>query len=191
MSETPPYHEPFEHKSRYQLEDLARKRIQNYVASTVLKRRSFGKIQESKAIVAFSFGDSAEVNKDLAELISSEVSGFDIPLYLQQEIASHMPESEHIAIENQSYQTTKDVAAVVLKNIGEQSVTVVAQAFHAQRCIDTCNEIGLDVVALRVVNRFPSNDPQPWVRSEVNWIIKESHRDTYTGYEISDKYKLS
>jgi hypothetical protein len=47
------------------------------------------------------------------------------------------------------------------------------------------------VVGLRTVDRFPQNDPQPWVRNPINWVLKESQRQFVTGQEISRLLQLA
>lgn len=177
--------------NRYQLEDSARRRISEYLGSTVLKRLQFGESRESQAVIAFSFGDSDTLNEHLAQEVSAVYQeNPKVGLYLQQEIAKHIIDEPYTAISNRDYQTTTDVAQVVLDEIGKVKITVIAQAWHAQRCIDTCESLGFEVVALRVVDGFPSEDPQPWVRNPINWIIKESHREVATGYEVSKRFNL-
>ena len=178
-------------KSNYHIEESAKQRIVRYLASNVLKRLNFGDISDSYGMIAFSFGDSEEINKLLAE----EVKNFhrENPLascYVQQEIASQLNSTPHVSIQNSDYQTTTDVARSALNDIGRAKITVIAQSWHAQRCIETCESLGFDVVALRVSDGFPSADPQPWVRNPINWIIKESHREIATGYEISEQFNL-
>ncbi|GMM89011.1 hypothetical protein [Vibrio fortis] len=177
--------------SRYQIEEPAKKRIADYLSSNVLKRLNCGDVSNSNGVIAFSFGDSDDVN----QLLAKEVERFHqenplAPCYVQQEVAAHLKATPHVSIENSAYQTTTDVARAALNDIGLAKITVIAQSWHAQRCIETCESLGFEVVALRVSDGFPAKDPQPWVRNPINWIIKESHREVATGYEISEQFNL-
>ncbi|MGF1754239.1 hypothetical protein L4C33_11645 [Vibrio makurazakiensis] len=185
---------------QYALSDRSKKRVQRYLLNEPCFLHDFGAISDVDSVIAFSFGDSSRVNRQLSEIVN-QLYLLDPTknLYIQQEIASHLPMLPIASIECDEYQTTYEVA---LKAAGSahqggknnqygRKVLVVAQAWHASRCIKTCQELGLDVAGLRVVNDFPAADPQPWVRNPINWVIKESHRDVATGYEISKLYSLS
>ncbi len=215
----------------YNLEDDAKSLIRDYLTDRTLCLHSFGDTSDAESVIAFSFGDSEEVNCKLAievEQLHQEARG--LKLLAQSEISQHLTKAvPHIAITNKQYQTTHDVAAFALKltitpkltkltltpklpklsdtrrihrtrikltptikriRLIKPKVVVVAQSWHAQRCVQTCQDLGFQVVALRTVVGFPSKDPQPWVRSPVNWVIKESHREVATGYEISHRYNL-
>lgn len=181
------------HYSKYanELGDIERKRLHDYLSSSVLTRQSYGNAQDADSVIAFSFGDSTELNTKLAsevEAIHQECSS--LPCYVQQEIAKHLTDVTYVNIENDQYQTTADVARSACQSKGCKKVIVVAQSWHAQRCIETCEQLGLEVVALRVVEGFPAQDPQPWVRNPINWVLKESHREVATGYEISERFNL-
>ncbi|KII76639.1 hypothetical protein [Vibrio renipiscarius] len=176
------------HSHRYLLGDEAKKRVYDYLTSAPLFMQNFGSLEQASFILGFSFGDSDCVNQELANLACiAHQDAPALPLYLQQEIAVLAPNLPSIPLEEQQYQTTRDVAEKATRHQKGREVAVLAQAWHAKRCIETCQSIGLDVVALRVVNGFPANDPQPWVRNPINWVIKESLRDVGTGYEISQQ----
>lgn len=179
------------HHDTYLLEDKAKLRLQQYLMTGTLFREDFGQPQEADVAIAFSFGDSLDVNRHLAQIVR-EVDFFvpDIELYLQSEIAAIARVSDSHSIENNQYQTTYDVAHFVAEREHRKNILVIAQAWHAQRCIETCEQLGFVVRCLRVVNAFPINDPQPWVRNPINWVIKESHRTIASGYEISERYQL-
>ncbi|MFM2587016.1 hypothetical protein [Vibrio sp. TBV020] len=183
---------PFQYaQPSYSLEEGAKQRIHQYLSSNVWTRASYGALSNVDIAIAFSFGDSDDVNVELATQVERVFQcAPQLDLYLQQEVACHVKDIPYISIKNAQYQTTTDVARYALNNHGKARVLVIAQSWHAQRCIDTCEELGLNVVALRVVDGFPSQDPQPWVRNPINWIIKESFRDEATGYEISERFNL-
>ena len=175
----------------YQLGDEAKKRVYEYLSTQTLFLSSYGQLERANFVLGFSFGDGYCINRKLANL--ARTTHLDIPylsLYLQQEIALHCASLPLVSIEHRGYQTTQDVATKAKQLNKGHKVVVLAQAWHAQRCIETCQSVGLDVVALRVVNGFAANDPQPWVRNPVNWVIKESHRHMATGAEISQQYQL-
>lgn len=176
---------------QYQLEESAKLRIQDYLSRETLYLDSFSTDEAADFALAFSFGDSECVNIELAEQLAMlHKQHPNLPLFAQQEIASHLATVTHYAIRNDDYQTTFDVAKSAKDQQQGSNVLIVAQAWHAKRCIETCQSLGLNVVGLKVVNQFPKNDPQPWVRNPINWIIKESHRTIATGYEVSQRYQL-
>ncbi|RJX71408.1 hypothetical protein DZ860_10725 [Vibrio sinensis] len=179
------------HHDTYLLEEKAKLRLQQYLMTGILFREDFGGPQDADVAIAFSFGDSLEVNRHLAQIVR-EVNYFfpDIELYLQNEIAAVVQARGSHCIQNNQYQTTYDVAHFVAEREHRKNILIIAQAWHAQRCIETCEQLGFVVRSLRVVNAFPINDPQPWVRNPINWVIKESHRAVASGYEISKRYQL-
>ncbi|WP_114767045.1 hypothetical protein [Vibrio rhodolitus] len=175
----------------YPLTEESRARVFDYLQNQTLYTDDFGQIEQADFLLAFSFGDGESTNSKLASLVrdlTKQTS--NLPLCLQQEIASHLADINHFTIADLDYQTTADVVARAKSKKLGFNVIVVAQAWHAKRCIETCQSLGLKVVALRGVNHFPFDDPQPWVRNPINWIIKESHRELATGDEISQKYQL-
>ncbi|WP_241212164.1 hypothetical protein [Vibrio scophthalmi] len=175
----------------YTLGSDAKRRVHDYLANQPLFLQDYGQIEQADFAIGFSFGDSDCINLELAN-IANKVHQIapSLTLYLQQEIALHAS-TPRIIIANNQYQTTFDVAKQAQQRQVGKKVLVLAQAWHAKRCIETCQSLGLEVVALKVVNGFPANDPQPWVRNPINWVIKESHRHMATGYEISQKYQLA
>ena len=58
-------------------------------------------------------------------------------------------------------------------NISNLSLLIIAQSWHAPRCIDICKSKGLKVVAGRFSDKFSNSDPQSWVRNAFSWILKE------------------
>lgn len=176
----------------YNLPISSKQRLENYLSIGQPFLSPFGNISQADTLIAFSFGDSADVNIQLSELANSIAHLYPyIHVQLQQEIAQHYPRHKQISIiKNQEYQTTTDVAQEALKNVTSRKVIIVAQSWHAKRCIVTCTEQGWDVVGLRCVDDFPTKDPQPWVRNPLNWLIKESHREVATGQEISQLFQL-
>ncbi len=176
----------------YQLPLSSKQRLEQYLSLGQPFLAPFGDINQADTLLAFSFGDSADVNIQLSALASNiQQLHPDIHVQLQQEIAQHYPNVHQASvIKNSDYQTTADIAREALKNIASREVIVVAQSWHAKRCIDTCKEQGWNVVGLRCVDDFPAQDPQPWVRNPLNWLIKESHREVATGQEISQYFQL-
>ncbi|MCY9874482.1 ElyC/SanA/YdcF family protein [Vibrio barjaei] len=177
----------------YQLNAVQKQRLAQYLETTTLVSENFGSPLNAHSVVAFSFGDSEDVNKRLANVATDLVreNGF-LDAHIQQEVAEHttaLPNAHVIADDN--YQTTTDVARKALDKSVGRNVIVVAQAWHAKRCIETCQEVGLNVVGLRTVDRFPQNDPQPWVRNPINWVLKESQREFVTGQEVSRLLQLA
>ncbi len=177
--------------SDYVLDDSGKARVLDYINTQTLFIGDSGDLNHADFLIAFSFGDGKVVNQLLANLVEKiHVSVPTLPSCLQVEVASHVSNSTYVAIEDDFYQTTSDVAKKAKRLMQGSKVMVVAQAWHAKRCVATCKEIGLDVVAVRVVNKFSFNDPQPWVRNPINWVIKESHRGTGNGFDISEQYHL-
>lgn len=168
-------------------------RLKAYLDETTLFLQPFGSLDEAEVLLAFSFGDAPTVNQHLQKIaLSCRKLRQSLPLLLQQEIADDalLTNSDIYRIKAVEYQTTTDVAAAALSLTPKRKVMVVAQAWHAQRCIDTCKALGWDVIGLRCSNLFPKDDPQPWVRHPLNWVIKESHREQAAGYEISEQFQL-
>lgn len=176
----------------YTLGSEAKKRVHSYLAQQPLFLQDYGQIEQADFVIGFSFGDSDCINIELANLVRvvHQIAP-SLTLFLQQEIAQHALSLPQVPLTNHHYQTTCDVAKQAQQHQAGRKVVVLAQAWHANRCIETCRLLGLEVVALRVVNGFPANDPQPWVRNPINWVIKESHRHLATGYEISQRYQLA
>ncbi|PQJ85065.1 hypothetical protein [Aliivibrio sifiae] len=178
--------------SSYQLPVSSKQRLERYLALGQPFLMPYGNLNQADTLIAFSFGDSSDVNIQLSELAEKIQDSYpNIHVQLQQEIALHYPRNKQInIIENKNYQTTADIAREALNNIDSRNVVVVAQSWHAKRCIDTCKQQGWNVVGLRCVDSFPSQDPQPWVQNPLNWLIKESHREIATGQEISQLFQL-
>lgn len=177
----------------YQLPNSSKQRLEKYLALGQPFLAPFGDILHADALIAFSFGDSSDVNIQLSQLAHGiQQLNPAIHVQLQQEVAQHYSLNEKVnVIRNMEYQTTTDIAREALNNTTARNVIVVAQSWHAKRCIDTCTQQGWNVVGLRCVDDFPKQDPQPWVRNPLNWLIKESHREVATGYEISQFFQLS
>ncbi|GAB2648411.1 YdcF family protein [Vibrio panuliri] len=183
----------FHHVTKtYALDEESKGRLRDYMTHHTLYLDDFGHIDQGDFVLAFSFGDSDSTNQKLANVVDLVChSNPKLDVCLQQEVAKHTNLSNATEISCQDYQTTFDVAQKAkLLGLG-QRVVVVAQAWHAKRCIETCQSLGLDVVALRGVNHFPFDDPQPWVRNPINWVIKESHRELFSGVQVSQKYQLA
>ncbi|MGV2987106.1 hypothetical protein ACE1OE_05630 [Vibrio sp. E150_011] len=178
----------------YQLNQQQKDRVLTYLGETELSMQDFGHPLDAHGVIAFSFGDSSEVNQCLAKEAMALLKEYPyLDAHLQQEIAEHAIASikrAHV-IGSENYQTTTDIATQALHRAVGRNVVVVAQSWHAKRCIETCEAVGLKVVALRAVDRFPEYDPQPWVRNPINWILKESHRAVANGAEISQQLKLA
>jgi len=178
-------------QSQYRLTEESKTRVQHYLSNEPCCQTDFGKLSEVDFVIAFSFGDGAQVNRSLAQVVRHiHATSPSKALFIQQEIAVHISDISVASIDSEQYQTTFDVAKSAVDLALGKRALVIAQSWHASRCIKTCQDLGLQVEALRVVNEFPSNDPQPWVRNPINWVIKESHREVATGYEISELYNL-
>ncbi|MFH0263796.1 hypothetical protein ACGRH2_25650 [Vibrio barjaei] len=140
-------------------------------------------------ILAFSYGEGKEVNQLIAEqVIIIMLSQPRIQAILQWEICDIVLESQPsfksrvTSIKfgpNETYMTTKEVALKAIQYTQVRKVNIVAQLWHASRCIRQAEECGWRCVSLRGVDAFAPNDPQPWVRHPVSWLLKES-RYRYT-----------
>ncbi|MGF1876639.1 hypothetical protein L4D77_15080 [Photobacterium frigidiphilum] len=168
-------------------------RLKAYLNENTLFLQPFGTLEEADVLLAFSFGDAPTVNQHLQQIaLDCRKYRPSLPLFLQQEIADDviLTSRDIYSIKAEAYQTTTDVAVAALSLTPKRKVMIVAQAWHAQRCIDTCKSLGWDVIGLRCSNLFPKDDPQPWVRHPLNWVIKESHREQAAGHEISEQFQL-
>ena len=178
----------------YQLSQKQKQRVETYLGETQLSIDDYGNPLEAHSVIAFSFGDSDDVNRCLGQQVVSLMKDYPfLDAHLQQEVAKHAVHkvaNAHV-ISSDDYLTTADIAKQALDCAIGRNVVVVAQSWHAKRCIETCQEVGLNVVAVKTVDRFPENDPQPWVRNPINWILKESHRAVASGIEISRRFNLA
>ena len=176
----------------YQLSQADIQKIRYYLLSHQLKLECFGEPEDANAVIAFSFGASECVNKVLAAVVDDIVYHQPkVNVFAQQEISSHLGHIRHTPIISSDYQSTEDVARYASNSQCLDKVMIVAQAWHADRCVTVCQALNIDVVGLRVVDYFPENDPQKWVRSPINWIIKESFREEATGFEISKRFDFT
>jgi hypothetical protein len=137
--------------------------------------------------LAFSFGESSDVNSRLAskiDTISKKRSTQHI--YLQWEIwellsnsLKSVPYIYKIDIDpHQDYLSTKGVVEKFKErraNSEKNNIYIICQAWHAAQCIATCEEENLNVVGGRFVEVFSPNDPQTWVRNAFAWILKDSN----------------
>jgi hypothetical protein len=140
-------------------------------------------------ILAFSYGEGREVNQLIAEqVITIMLSQPRIQAILQWEICDIVLDSQPnfksrvTSIQfghNETYMTTKEVALKAIHYTQVRKVNIVAQLWHASRCIRQAEECGWHCISLRGVDAFAPTDPQPWVRHPLYWLLKES-RYRYT-----------
>lgn len=171
--------------------------LEDYLENYTCYLSPFGTINECYPILAFSYGEGREVNLKLAQqvvVVMTEYPG--IKAILQWEIADIVLEFEPRFVErisrvelpvNKDYITTKEVATYALKLSKQRNVNIVAQLWHASRCIRQVEELGWRVASLRGADAFAANDPQCWVRHPLDWLIKESwfrYIDKYGNKEI-------
>ena len=146
-----------------------------YIQSKDFVRSDFGKDNDVDAVVAFSFGEGSEVNGKLAQILD-RCEGSEI--YAQWEIAE-LARGEVVALGSRDegiYLSTDDVVEGFVADVGsdELLVKVVAQAWHAGRCVRSCERRDLKVIAGEFVDEFAAGDPQPWVRNSYIWMLRES-----------------
>lgn len=156
----------------------------NYVSKGNYIKENFGELKPHDYIIAFSFGEDDPVNKELAETILKTQSISEANLIVQWEIDNFLGTekkffSRHrIEKEDKDYLSSIDFVqkAKGILNGNTTRIGIVANSWHAPRCIQICEDEGLDVQLGIFVNSFSSNDPQPWVRDPLSWIIKECQK---------------
>lgn len=166
------------------------RRLLSFLASRKLKLENFGNPKNAQFLLALSFGEGSVVNDDLSKIV--ELVNKKHPsliLAAQWEIADtllhHNPGLKGYVhrIEKdrgKEYITTVEVVDQFMENITQAKkltekpkVFIVAQAWHAPRCIHICRAKGLDAVGGEFSELFSPNDSQPWVRDAFHWVLKE------------------
>ena len=144
----------------------------------------FGVMDARFPLLAFSYGEGREVNLKLASLVVDAMGAYSsIRGILQWEIADLVIEVNPLLAdritpiwlpENKDYMTTREVVSKALGHTTQRKANLVAQLWHASRCIRQAQEQGWHIISLRGVNAFATHDPQSWVRHPLDWLIKES-----------------
>ena len=164
-----------------------------YLAKGDFHRKRFGNPKDACYLLAFSYGHNPDVNMELAIIIEKIAKNIpSMTIAAQWEIAdilygrnpSFIQRIFRIELDHErDYMTTDDVIDKFAKKFmctdkanNRPSVFVVAQAWHASRCIETCRAKGLDVIGGDFSERFSPHDPQKWVRDAFSWVLKESTR---------------
>ncbi len=152
--------------------------LMDYLEQGEFYLQSFGDVHEAGVVLALSFGESEGVNRKLAEVLDTLEVDNDL-IFAQWEVAGLVRLTKGVRAINltpgETYMTTRGVVER-FANVNEKQskVRLVAQSWHAPRCRYWCKYFGYDVVGGTFVNAFAPNDPQPWVRDGLSWVLKES-----------------
>jgi hypothetical protein len=138
------------------------------------------------AILGLSFGDNPDVNEVLAEkFVGAAVQFPDAEMCPQWELARALRWNSSINKRrihqidrdcDRIYITSLEVIDKFKRNFGAEAapnVLLIAQAWHAPRCLDICTKRQVHVVGGAFVDAFSPNDPQEWVRNWLTWVLKE------------------
>lgn len=150
------------------------------------RRTSFQSDKIPRYLLAFSFGENPDVNMQLATSVERAISRLDsLRVFVQWEIANILCERNgqyrkrvsRIDFDcDRDYITSIEVVekfkSMIPKDDGV-TLLLVCQAWHAPRCILTCEDRGLRVVQGEFVDEFSPSDPQKWVRNWLAWVLKE------------------
>jgi hypothetical protein len=160
-------------------------KVVSYLLKNQFYCHSFGKDKPVDAVLALSFGKSNAVNADLAQKVETLLSEYpDLQVFAQWEVFDLIRQRHRYSKLNRlgdkrsRYITTSQVIDKFILS-GQSMPTkigLVAQSWHAPRCIEMCSEKGLQVVRGLFVDKFSPNDPQLWVKDVLSWIIKESQK---------------
>jgi len=173
------------------LTPVQNERLMGYLKDADYYMHSFGSVGDATHLLAFSFGEGREVNEQLAALvIRALASNSSLDVSTQWEIADILEEHDievgacvqriELGLDKDYIRTDEIVKKFVGMSRANQGdgdgikLAVVAQAWHAPRCIRLCGEEDLEVVAGRFVDSFPENDPQEWTRDAFSWVLKEA-----------------
>ncbi len=159
--------------------------LEYYLTHCEYYSEPWGAIDPRFPLLAFSYGEGSEVNQQIASQVVTLMSiHSELDALLQWEIADIVLalaptlEERVKAIcfsDGETYMTTREVAAKALKLSTHRKVNLVAQLWHAGRCRRQSEEQGWHCISLQGVDAFAPNDPQPWVRHPLHWLVKESH----------------
>jgi hypothetical protein len=161
-------------------------RFLDYLRKSDYFAKDFGGLRKVSHLLAFSYGENPDVNSKLAEIAQQTIQKAPhISVAAQWEIADALGGDIpgltgsilRIGLdEGQDYITTEQVIQKWLNLSGgteNSSFLIVAQAWHAPRCIQLCKNRGLHIAAGRFANHFSPHDPQPWVQNAFRWVLKE------------------
>jgi hypothetical protein len=168
-------------------------KVLKYLKKKDFHRERFGHPRDAQYLLAFSFGEKPDVNAELATITERIGRNFSsVKIAVQWEIADILYGRDPTFVQRirridldygKDYITTDGVIDKFIEEIvpiheihEKPRVFVVAQAWHAPRCIETCNAKGLKVVGGDFSERFSPNDPQEWVRNAFSWVLKEGTR---------------
>jgi hypothetical protein len=190
LAENPSTFHQKQRKYRIVLTAKQNQEVLKYLSKNNFHWEGFGYPKDAQYLLAFSFGENPEVNIDLATIanrVSSKNSSMMIAA--QWEIADILC-AKNPTLENRIHRIGLDYDKEYITTIGvidkfieenihihelheKPRIFVIAQAWHAPYCIETCNAKGLTVVGGKFSERFSPNDPQKWVRDPFSWVLKE------------------
>jgi hypothetical protein len=157
----------------------------DYLVEKQYYQNSFGKEVQTDAVLAFSFGKNPDVNRELARKLE-ELNSTDpnLQIFAQYEIyeliQSKRKFKDIIKLGDRRYKyiSTGQIADKFLAEYQKpiKEITLVAQAWHAPRCMEICFGKGINAVRGEFVDKFSPSDSQPWVRDVLSWVIKEAQK---------------
>lgn len=160
-----------------------------YLANGAYFYKDQGSPLEASYVLAFSYGERGSVNSQIRYLIETTLAGNSKApaVYAQWEIVDiqtfHATSGltfHRIGMDpGKDYIYSHEVVQKFLALSGAQpgsKVFLACQAWHGPRCWRICEKAGLEVVGGIFVNLFSPNDPQPWVRDAMSWVIKEGQK---------------
>ncbi|MCP4295015.1 MAG: YdcF family protein [Proteobacteria bacterium] len=148
---------------------------------------SFIHEENATHLLGFSYGESPDVNSQLALIVENILmTRPSLKVFVQWEIADTLfarnkdfrKRVQSIKMDpGHDYITSIEVTRKFKKKLSFTEpvrLIVVSQSWHAPRCVKICSEEGFDIVQGGFIDDFSKSDPQPWTRDWLSWIIKES-----------------
>ncbi len=157
-----------------------------YLSARKFRAEGWTSPEDPNCLLTLSYGESPDVNMQLATLVEAGMRGSDsLAVSAQREIARILFERDAnyrrrvkpIDLDcDKTYITTLAGVAKFKRSLDrpkDARVWLVCQAWHAPRCAANCADEGLRVVRGSFVDDFSPSDPQPWVRNWLAWVLKE------------------
>lgn len=173
--------------------------VEHYLDNYQLFLSDEGDFNSADVFLAFSYGEGEEVNKPLAAKAVELLDQYQgTTLYAQWEIAECLEDlrpdlmGRVVSIgfdDAELYMTTSQVAQKALKQTQSNKVGVIAQSWHASRCVRHSEALGWHCQGVVTVDKFAQSDPQAWVRHPLDWILKESRMRFIEAVQTKDLKK--
>jgi len=159
----------------------------SYISRKNYYRSTFGENEKFNVAIALAFGENQTVNLKLAKEIEARIgtqNHNETTVFAQSEVFNLIDGKNRysnlieISREGDKYLDTKRIIEKVLNSINNDSnkVSLFAQSWHAARSLELCQNKGLNIVQGIFVDAFSPDDPQPWVRDVLSWVIKEAQK---------------